>query len=265
MKLGPSKLWSVTAVAIVLVAVLDCSGSGSNGGASCSTNGSCPNSPPPTASDISKCERLVGDAKCGTSFQTYFNCALAQEKCTPAGVTDDAATKTAITMNCAGVAAAYQSCAGTSSTTTMCGLGGLACCTDGSPPCASTGCCDPATNKCRGLGEACTAGGTVCGGNQCTACGAPGQPCCTLFNVTQPMPCPGGGCCNYANGQAGAMCIAEGGQCDAPGPMTTETVCRSNSCITCGGDFGMCCAGNKCTAPNVCSANSTCMPSGAGN
>jgi hypothetical protein len=66
-------------------------------------------------------------------------------------------------------------------------------------------------------------------------------------------------------GELGGMCIAEGGQCDAPGPMTVETVCRMKSCITCGSELGMCCAGNKCNDPNtVCTAaNSTCMPCGA--
>jgi hypothetical protein len=81
-----------------------------------------------------------------------------------------------------------------------------------------------------------------------------------VYGMTQPNPCPSGGCCNYANGQMGGSCIAEGGQCEAPGPNSTEMVCRSGSCITCGSELGYCCAGSKCNVPsNVCSGG-TCRP-----
>jgi hypothetical protein len=231
---------------------------GPNG--ACYSNGSCPNRVPPSPSDVSLCLSALRDSKCGAEFQVYLNCALREEKCTPEGVTDDEATGTAIATNCSAAVAAYRACGGVISMGTTCGLGGLPCCTDGSPPCASTGCCDPTTNECRGQGEACTAASTVCSSNQCSSCGAPGQPCCQVYGTTQPNPCPSGGCCNYAYGQMGGACIAEGGQCEAPGPNTTETVCRSGSCITCGSELGYCCAANKCDDPgNVCSGG-TCRP-----
>jgi hypothetical protein len=138
-------------------------------------------------------------------------------------------------------------------------LTGLPCCTDGSAPCASTGCCDPGTNECIGLGTACTEPTSVCAANTCSPCGAPGEPCCPTFGTTNPDPCPLGGCCNYATDANGAQCIAEGGQCDAPGPNAVETVCNSGSCITCGSEFGLCCAGGTCNAPNTRCSGTTCM------
>ena len=234
--------------------------SGSGGGGICASDGNCPNRAPPSPSSVSRCQDALGDAKCGSLFRAYFDCAIQQEKCNAEGVTDDPATRAAITANCADSITAYRACGGTISTETTCGLTGLPCCTDGSPPCASTGCCDPGTNKCRGQGEACTAASSVCSANQCSACGAPGRPCCQVYGTTQPNPCPSGGCCDYSAGQLGGSCIPEGGQCDAPGPNTTETVCHSGSCMTCGSELGTCCAGNTCkVAGNVCSGT-TCVP-----
>jgi hypothetical protein len=250
-----NRLAAAALVATILCA-LDCSSSSQGGTSSCATNGSCPNRAAPDPAEVMQCESALSDPKCGGAFQIYFDCAFRQEKCTTAGVTDDAATRAAIMANCSTEANAYRSCAG-ASTTTTCGLTGLAYCTDGHPPCASTNCCDPATNKCRGLGEACTGAGTVCAANQCAACGAPGQPCCHIEG-TNPNPCPSGGCCNYSAGQQGGSCIAEGGQCDAPGPNTTEKVCRSGSCITCGGSFGYCCAGAKCMGANMTCTSGMC-------
>jgi hypothetical protein len=250
--------------AAMAVALLACSSTGTGGGVSCMSKGLCTNDPPPTASEVSQCEALASNAKCGALFQSYLDCAYQQDKCTAAGVTDDAATQAAIQANCASQASAYRSCSGTVSTGPMCGYTGEACCTTGTP-CMSTNCCDPATNKCTGEGESCTAAGSVCSGNQCQACGAPGQPCCSTLNMAQPMPCPSGGCCNYSAAALGGTCIAEGGQCDAPGPMSIETVCRMGSCITCGTTLSDCCAGNKCTDPmTYCmTSNGTCMSCGS--
>jgi hypothetical protein len=260
--------WVGASAFMTVFGVLACSGGSSNTSAICTSKGSCPNSAPPTPSEMAKCQGIVGDPKCGDAFLIYFDCAAKQEKCTAAGVTDDGATRAAIAANCAEQAASYRSCAGGSSPPpAMCGFTGLSCCTDGSPPCASTACCDPTTNKCQGPGSACTATGTVCAANQCVACGAPGEPCCQIFGTTETNACPRGGCCNYAAGEAGGSCIAEGGMCDSPGPMSVETVCRSGSCITCGSTLGSCCARNKCADANtVCSAsNAMCMPCGASN
>jgi len=248
-----------TSITAALVVAAGCSSSDSGG--ICSSAGSCPNATPPTSSEVAQCNNLAGDAKCGGVFQMYFNCASAQERCTTQGVTDDAATKSAIEANCATEVAAYKSCTSGTTMSKTCGFSGAACCTDGSPPCASTNCCDPATNKCHGAGEACIADGTVCAAGQCTSCGAPGQPCCTIIGMTQPDGCPRGGCCDYAHGESGGTCHPEGGQCDAPGPNTTETVCRNKSCITCGGFGGYCCADNKCTeAGTTCNTSAMCVP-----
>ncbi len=255
--------WLEASASLMVLGVLACSSSSSGTRASCTNKGSCPNSAAPTASEIARCQSLVGDPKCGASFQVYLDCAAAHEQCTAAGVTDDAATKAAIGANCAELAAAYQSCAGASlPPPPTCGFDGLACCTGGGPPCASTACCDPATNKCQGPGSACTATNTVCVSNQCVACGAPGEPCCQIFGTMQTNACPLGGCCYYAAGTAAGACFAEGEKCETG--SSAETVCRSGKCSTCGTTLDACCAGSKCTSPNtVCSASdATCAPCG---
>lgn len=257
-----------------LLSVISCSsdtnsGAHTNSGphASCTSNGSCPNRAPPTQSEITQCQARVGDAKCGAAFQTYFDCAARVEVCTDAGVTDDAATKSAIAANCGFEAAAYRSCAGNSSPQPTCGYSGADCCTDGSAPCISTACCDPATHKCRGPGDSCTADHTVCVANQCVACGAPGNPCCQIFGTTQTNACPFGGCCYYGQGQAAGACLAEGAQCRAATAMSGETVCHAGTCTACGTTLDPCCAGSQCTSPNsVCSTtDATCVPCGGTN
>lgn len=258
-----AKIASLT-LAGVLLGLIACSGSSSGTAPSCASKGSCPNSPAPSSSDVAQCQSFLADPKCGAAFETYFACAATQEKCTVAGITDDAATTAAIGAHCAGEASAYKACLGnTTPTAPACGFTGEACCTSGAP-CASTACCDPGTGKCLGAGEACTTPSTVCSAGQCLACGAPAEPCCSILGMTQPNGCPGGGCCNYAAGELGGACIAEGGQCNVPGPTSAETVCHTGSCITCGSSFGSCCAGNKCTDANTaCSpSNAMCMPCG---
>jgi hypothetical protein len=133
---------------MALCLALGCSSSGGTN-ASCSSKGLCPNDTPPTPSEVSQCQSLVGDSKCGGLFQTYFDCAYAQQKCASDGTLDGPATQAAIKASCAEQIASYQGCSGSTSTTHTCGYDSLPCCTSG-PACASTGCCDPATNKCVG-------------------------------------------------------------------------------------------------------------------
>src|SRR5437773_12567005 len=89
------------AISITAALVVAAGCSSSDSGDFCSSIGSCPKGPPATSNEVAQCESLAGDAKCGSVFQTYFNCASAQEKCTAEGVTDDSATKAAIESNCA--------------------------------------------------------------------------------------------------------------------------------------------------------------------
>ena len=249
------------AVLTFLFACAGPSGSGSSGSCA-SAGGSCPQDPPATASELSQCESLTSDPKCGAAFQAYFDCGLSQDKCTASGVTDDAASQTAIEANCASQEAAYKACAGATSQPT-CGENEQACCTTGAP-CDGGACCDPATNKCQPSSSSCTAANTVCMSNSCQACGSPGQLCCPTLNQTNPMPCPGGGCCNYAEGELGGMCIAEGGQCQAGTATSLAMVCHMASCITCGDSYGTCCADGACSAAQTyCDAsNDECMPCG---
>src|SRR6185295_4069216 len=131
------------------------------------------------------------------------------------------------------------------------GYSGAPCCTDGTVPCISTACCDPATNKCRGPAENCTAHHTVCVANQCVACGAPNQPCCQIFGTSENNACPLGGCCYYGEGQPAGSCIPQGSMCRAATAMTEETVCRGSTCTSCGNTLETCCQGDKCTAANT--------------
>ncbi|HEY2407352.1 MAG TPA: hypothetical protein VGI10_15180 [Polyangiaceae bacterium] len=251
--------FTIFAVIAGLWALGACSSSNSSGtgDASCTFKGSCPNSPAPSASNVLQCQSLLADPKCGSLYRVYLDCAFAQEKCNAAGVTDDVATKAAIMANCGAQSAQAEACSGMTQTPT-CGYEGAPCCTDGSAPCVATVCCDQATNKCLGPGVACTASGTVCSAGQCGACGAPGQPCCNIIDQTTPNPCPAGGCCNYSAGELGGTCIAEGGQCEAPGPQSTETVCRSGDCVTCGSTLDTCCADGKCSDANATCTNDMC-------
>lgn len=252
------------AAGVALGQFVACSGgSGSAGTVSCSSKGLCPNDTPTTASDISQCQSLVSNVKCGALFQSYFDCAYEQQKCAGDGTLDGTSTEAAIKSNCASQVTAYQACSGAASMTPTCGYAGTACCASG-PACASGTCCDPATSQCLSPGAACMAAGTVCSAGQCQACGAPGEPCCAYFEMPQANPCPAGGCCNYAQGQTGGECIAVGGQCDDPDSGSAETVCQAGSCITCGTSFGACCAGGKCTEANAACVSSSemCMPCG---
>jgi hypothetical protein len=242
--------------AVALGLALGCSSS-SGGGASCSSKGLCPNDTPPTPSDISQCQSLIGDSKCGGLFRAYFDCAYAQQKCASDGTLDGPTTQDAITANCAQQIASYQSCSGTTSTTPTCGYDELPCCTSG-PACASTACCDPATNECVGPGSACTTTDTVCVSSTCEACGAAGQTCCPTFGMPNPDPCPAGGCCHYTQ-PGGGVCIAEGGQCDVPDDGGAAVICHAGSCTACGSMGGPCCANATCTESGTLCAGGTCV------
>ena len=62
-----------TFVAVIL-GVSSCSDSSSAGGAAaCASKGSCPNSPPPQQTSITRCQSLVGDPKCGALFCADFS------------------------------------------------------------------------------------------------------------------------------------------------------------------------------------------------
>src|SRR6476620_4960903 len=79
-----------------LAALVACASTNSGPGVDCSYKGSCPNDPPPQASDVAKCESIVSDPKCGSLFQAYYACALPLEKCTPAGKVDNSASAAAV-------------------------------------------------------------------------------------------------------------------------------------------------------------------------
>ncbi|HEY2513985.1 MAG TPA: hypothetical protein VGI39_24125 [Polyangiaceae bacterium] len=65
-------------VGAALVTVVACSSSSNGGGSfSCTSKGPCPNDPTPTQEEISQCQALQSDAKCGSSFNAYVNCAVA--------------------------------------------------------------------------------------------------------------------------------------------------------------------------------------------
>ena len=237
---------------------LGCSGSG-GGNVSCTAKGLCPNDTPPTPSDITQCDGLVGDPKCGGLFQSYYNCAYAQQQCATDGTLDGTATQTAIEAHCAPQVAEYQSCSGTTSTTQMhtCGYEQLPCCTSG-PACTSTLCCDPTSNQCIGSGSACTATNSICVASTCEACGAAGQPCCPTFGMPNPDPCPAGGCCHYTQ-PGGGVCIADGGQCDVPDDGGAAVICHAGSCAACGSMGGPCCANATCTESGTLCSGGTCV------
>jgi hypothetical protein len=229
-----------------LLALVACSSN--SGGASCgSIGGVCPKDPPASQSEISQCQHLASDAKCGVKFQAYLSCAVGQEKCGANGMTDGNATQTAILTNCANQAQAYMSCVGVSTNGldggTSCGYPGGACCTGGQTPC-NGGCCDPATQQCVFNNDTCSGTPTtVCTNGTCAACGGPGQGCCP--GGTQ---CSSGGCCDFSGGNQ--TCIAKGSMCMPLGQNTQ--VCGSNGfCTGCGTSFSPCCPGNTCTGTNV--------------
>jgi hypothetical protein len=105
------------------------------------------------------------------------------------------------------------------------------------------------------LPDLCVASGTVCtstgfNSNACTACGADGEPCCSVST------CAGGGCC-------------VGGQCHASGSSCTNGlgVCANGSCGggSCGNAGQPCCTGNHCTGPDTRCLNGVCQPCGGEN
>ncbi len=255
----PGKPTSLAA-AVALALALGCSSSGGSN-VSCSSKGACPNDTPPTASDINQCDGLVGDPKCGGLFQAYFDCAYGQQQCASDGTLDDQSTQAAIEAHCAAQIASYQRCSGSTSTKPTCGYEQGPCCTSG-PACVSTGCCDPATNKCVGPGSACSTTETLCAGGACGACGAPGQPCCPTSGVPNPDPCPTGGCCHYT-GPGSGVCVAEGGECEPADAGSPAIVCHAGTCSACGTFSAPCCPGATCWSGTLCDTSSgTCVDCG---
>jgi hypothetical protein len=220
------------------VVALACSGSGSS---SCSSKSRCVNDPPPTDSEVRQCESLANDGKCGALFRTYLACAFTQEKCTAAGVVDEAATRTAILANCATQVNAYQSC---TSAAPRCGQAGQACCADATP--CLGGCCDPGTQTCVLALAACSGAGQHCSLGTCVVCGAPGQPCCGSL-------CVDGACCTSNTLTPPGTCVAPGAMCPIEGDAGGGgAACMANGvCQSCGARDANCCPGDVCLAPNT--------------
>jgi hypothetical protein len=105
--------------AVLLVGAAACSSS--SNGATKAASGACPAvgdttncsaDPPATQSDVDTCNKLEGDATCGSKYTAYYECAGQNDKCTASNTTDESAIQAA----CATQYSAYTSCVAGEST-----------------------------------------------------------------------------------------------------------------------------------------------------
>jgi hypothetical protein len=90
----------------MFVALFACSSSSSSnggGGFSCSSKSPCPND---KAQDTAQCQKALSDPSCGSKYQAFGDCAIANVKCGADGKTDS----NALAMSCQSQEAAYLQC-----------------------------------------------------------------------------------------------------------------------------------------------------------
>lgn len=266
------------AVAVTIAACGSAHGISDNG-ITCSTQGKCPNEPPPTQSDIDACNSALASA-CATPFKAFLDCIYTKEVCAPGGGADVMATQAA----CQTEYDAALACANMGTDGGMDGSTSMAC-----SKLVPTGTC-PSGQTC--LGGSCCATGNVCGYACCNA----GQTCfddgtgtnkrcvtaCTASSqCPQAMPCCGpldktGKCDNSGTTWA---CIPNNVTCNGPQVCrcSVGADCQSGSCAphvdqgtmqpigpyVCkannGGPY------NGCNGLQTCAGNTCCVTDGSGN